>query len=38
MRISVCSWATTQDDVERSLSAIERLAHLHAPPRGGVRA
>lgn len=38
MRISVCSWATTQDDVERSLAAIERLAHLHAPPRDGVRA
>ncbi|MDX6560462.1 MAG: hypothetical protein QOD65_276 [Gaiellales bacterium] len=26
MRISVCSWATTDDDVERSLEAILRIA------------
>ena len=26
MRISVCSWATTEDDVEKSLSAIVRIA------------
>ncbi len=26
MRISVCSWATTDDDVERSLAAILRAA------------
>ncbi len=26
MRISVCSWATTDDDVERSLAAILRIA------------
>jgi len=28
MRISVSSWATTEDDVERSLSAIRRVARL----------
>ncbi|HEX5048360.1 MAG TPA: pyridoxal-dependent decarboxylase [Gammaproteobacteria bacterium] len=28
MRISVCSWATTEEDVERSLDAITRLARL----------
>jgi glutamate/tyrosine decarboxylase-like PLP-dependent enzyme len=28
MRISVCSWATTDDDVERSLAAITRVAHI----------
>lgn len=27
MRISVCSWATTDDDVERSLAAMIRCAH-----------
>jgi threonine aldolase len=26
MRISVCSWATTDDDVELSLAAIQRVA------------
>jgi hypothetical protein len=26
MRISVCSWATTDDDVERSLAAMLRVA------------
>ena len=26
MRISVCSWATTEDDVERSLEAMLRIA------------
>jgi threonine aldolase len=26
MRISVCSWATTDDDVERSLAAMLRIA------------
>jgi hypothetical protein len=26
MRISVSSWATTQDDVERSLAAMLRVA------------
>jgi hypothetical protein len=26
MRISVSSWATTSDDVERSLESIERAA------------
>jgi glutamate/tyrosine decarboxylase-like PLP-dependent enzyme len=26
MRISVCSWATTEDDVERSLGAMVRIA------------
>jgi glutamate/tyrosine decarboxylase-like PLP-dependent enzyme len=26
MRISVCSWATTEDDVEKSLAAIVRMA------------
>lgn len=26
MRISVCSWATTEDDVEQSLSAMARIA------------
>jgi len=25
MRISVCSWATTDDDVERSIAAIRRI-------------
>jgi hypothetical protein len=27
MRISVSSWATTDDDVERSLAAIIRIAN-----------
>lgn len=31
MRISVSSWATTEDDVERSLAAILRVAAAHAP-------
>jgi hypothetical protein len=26
MRISVCSWATTDDDVEKSLDAMVRIA------------
>jgi glutamate/tyrosine decarboxylase-like PLP-dependent enzyme len=30
MRISVSSWATTEDDVERSLGAIIRIARLEA--------
>jgi glutamate/tyrosine decarboxylase-like PLP-dependent enzyme len=29
MRISVSSWATTEDDVERSLNAIIRIASMH---------
>jgi glutamate/tyrosine decarboxylase-like PLP-dependent enzyme len=29
MRISVCSWATTDQDVIRSLAAIRRIAALH---------
>ena len=29
MRISVVSWATTDDDVERSLAAIMRIAAQH---------
>jgi hypothetical protein len=33
MRISVSSWATTDDDVERSLAAMLRLAQEHR--RGG---
>jgi hypothetical protein len=28
MRISVSSWATTEDDVERSLNAIIRIASM----------
>ena len=28
MRISVCSWATTTADVERSLDAIARVARV----------
>jgi len=35
VRVSVSSWATTEDDVERSLQAIGRLARLHAPAPGG---
>ena len=31
MRISVSSWATTEDDVERSLAAIVRVAEQPAP-------
>ena len=31
MRISVSSWATTDDDVERSLAAIISIAHAHHP-------
>lgn len=27
MRVSVSSWATTEEDVERSLAAIIRIAH-----------
>ncbi len=30
MRISVSSWATTEDDVERSLSAMIRIAKSSA--------
>jgi len=30
MRISVCSWATTDTDVERSLAAMIRVAHATA--------
>ncbi len=29
MRISVCSWATTDDDVERSIEAMIRVAHAN---------
>ncbi len=29
MRISVSSWATTEDDVEKSLAAMIRIAHAH---------
>lgn len=32
MRISVCSWATTDADVERSAAAMIRLARAHATP------
>lgn len=35
MRISVCSWATTDDDVERSLAAMNRCAQECAPMSGG---
>lgn len=35
MRISVCSWATTDDDVERSLEAMLRCARDSAPTSGG---
>lgn len=35
MRISVCSWATTDDDVERSLTAMLRSARDGAPRSGG---
>jgi hypothetical protein len=31
MRISVSSWATTEEDVERSLAAIIRLASERKP-------
>jgi hypothetical protein len=31
MRISVSSWATTDDDVERSLATMLRLAARHQP-------
>jgi hypothetical protein len=31
MRISVCSWATTEEDVERSLAAMIRVARLSSP-------
>jgi hypothetical protein len=30
MRISVSSWATTEDDVDRSLAAIVRIARAQA--------
>ncbi len=33
MRISVSSWATTDDDVERSLDAILAAAHAVAHPK-----
>jgi len=36
MRISVSSWATTNEDVDRSLSAILRIARECIP--AGVRA
>jgi 7-keto-8-aminopelargonate synthetase-like enzyme len=29
MRISVSSWATTDDDIERSIAAIVRIAAAH---------
>ena len=32
MRISVSSWATTEEDVERSLEAIRRVAAEHRRP------
>ncbi|MFM9914270.1 MAG: pyridoxal phosphate-dependent decarboxylase family protein [Rhizobacter sp.] len=35
MRISVCSWATTDDDVERSLAAMIRCALQHEHPSSG---
>ena len=31
MRISVCSWATTEEDVEQSLAAMIRVARLSSP-------
>jgi glutamate/tyrosine decarboxylase-like PLP-dependent enzyme len=34
MRISVSSWATTDEDVERSLEAIVRIARAHGSPAG----
>lgn len=33
MRISVSSWATTEEDVERSLAVILRIAHRESSPR-----
>jgi hypothetical protein len=33
MRISVSSWATTDDDVERSLEAMLRMARQHSRQR-----
>jgi glutamate/tyrosine decarboxylase-like PLP-dependent enzyme len=33
MRISVASWATTAEDVERSLAAMERIARAVSPTR-----
>lgn len=35
MRISVSSWATTEEDVERSLDAMIRIAHAAGAPAGG---
>jgi glutamate/tyrosine decarboxylase-like PLP-dependent enzyme len=37
MRISVCSWATTETDVERSLEAIIRIARKYARREGHSR-
>jgi len=34
MRISVSSWATTEDDVERSLAAMLRIATQYSTKRG----
>jgi len=34
MRISVSSWATTNEDVERSLAAILRIAARHSTKSG----
>jgi hypothetical protein len=41
MRISVSSWATTDDDIQQSLDTIVRIARYvlstkHRPPRGVV--
>jgi glutamate/tyrosine decarboxylase-like PLP-dependent enzyme len=33
MRISLSSWATTEDDVERSFEAVLRIARARKPPR-----
>ncbi len=35
MRISVCSWTTTDEDVERSLEAIVRIARREQQPSAG---
>jgi len=34
MRISVCNWSTTDEDVERSIEVILRAAHRHAGSSG----
>jgi hypothetical protein len=35
MRISVCSWATTDDDVTRSLDAMRRVMRQERVPDAG---